>query len=66
MTEQQAHERLVKYVKSVGTQRAAAKALGISQPYLGDMLRGNRAVSIKVLAMFGLERKHTIVAVSAS
>ena len=34
----------------------AAKALGISGPFLTDMLKGFRLVSPKVLAQLGLQR----------
>lgn len=47
------------FVSQYQRQGEAAKALGISQPYLGDMLRGNRAVGPKVLKRLGLQRTIT-------
>ena len=39
-----------------GTQKAAAKALGVSPAYLGDMLMGRRDISERILAKLGLRR----------
>jgi DNA-binding transcriptional regulator YdaS (Cro superfamily) len=39
-----------------GSQRAAAKALGISEVYLSDLKHGRRPMSAKVLAKLGLQR----------
>jgi DNA-binding transcriptional regulator YdaS (Cro superfamily) len=39
-----------------GTQKAAAKALGVSPAYLSDMLMGRRDISERILAKLGLRR----------
>lgn len=46
------------------TQRAAAKALGITPSYLHDLLHGRRTFSAAVLAKLGLRR--TVVKVGGS
>ena len=38
------------------TQREAADALSISEPFLSDMLKGNRAVSERILNQLNLRR----------
>ena len=38
------------------TQRAAAKALAVSQPFLHDLLNGRRTFSDKMLGKLGLRR----------
>ncbi len=37
------------------SQRAAAKALGISEPYLSDLRKNRRPFSARILAKLGLE-----------
>jgi len=44
------------FVNRFPTQRKAAKALNISEPYLSDMLKGNRQVSENILNHLGLRR----------
>lgn len=39
------------------TLRALAKELGISAPYLSDIMNGNRSPGPKVLKALGLERE---------
>jgi len=39
-----------------GSQAAAAQALGIGPSYFGDLLRGHRNVSDRVLTKLGLRR----------
>lgn len=51
---------LRRFVAQYPTQKAAAAALGISQPYLSDILRGNRKLSDQMLEKLGLRR--TVVA----
>lgn len=53
---------LRRFVAQHRTQRAAAKALGISEPYLTDLLKGHRGLSNMILAGLGLAREVTIVA----
>jgi len=38
-----------------GSLRAKAKALGVSAPYLSDLLKGHRQPGPKLLAALGLE-----------
>lgn len=41
-------------VEQYGTQKAAAMSLGISQPYLSDLMKGRRTFSDKILKKLGL------------
>lgn len=43
-------------VNRYGNQRTMAKAMGISEQYLSDMLRGKREWSEDLLAHVGVER----------
>jgi plasmid maintenance system antidote protein VapI len=54
-------DALHRLVAAHGTQTAAARALGISQPYLHDLLHGNRNFSARMLAQLGLERVERII-----
>lgn len=56
--------RLEAVVKATGTQRAAAKQLGLSQAYIGDLLKGNRTFSDRILGKLGLRR--TVIEAKAS
>jgi hypothetical protein len=49
-------ERLRRFVGEHETQRAAADALGISGPYLSDLLNGRREFSEPILQKLGLRR----------
>ena len=49
-------QQLRKLVKTLGTQRAAAGALGVGPSIVNDMLSGKRGVSKKVLGKLGLKR----------
>lgn len=44
------------FIQQHGTQREAAKALGISEPYLTDILQGNRKFSERILSQLNLKR----------
>lgn len=55
---------LAHFVRRYETQRAAAEALNISQPYLSDLLKGHRQMSQTMLDKLGLRR--TVVARKAS
>lgn len=48
---------LRKFVTAHGTQHAAAKALGVSDTFLGYLLRGRRKFPDRVLAGLGLSRR---------
>lgn len=54
------HKELARYVARAGTQVEAAKRLGVSQPYLSDILRGRRMLSRNMLTKLGLTRVETI------
>ncbi len=56
MKELNAHAVLEQFVGQFDTHTAAAQALGISHPYLCDLLRARRDVGPKVLAKLGLKR----------
>jgi len=43
-------------VKEAGTQMDAARELGISEQYLGDLLKGRRGPGDKLLETMRLER----------
>ena len=43
-------------VQRAGTQKDAAKSLGISGPYLCDLLHGRRPFSDRILWALGFER----------
>ena len=47
---------LRKRLDKAGTQTALAKELGISKPYLSDILKGKRDPGPKVLAQLGIRR----------
>lgn len=49
-------QQLHKFAARFPTQQAAAAALGISGPYLSDLLQGRRDVSDAILAKLGLRR----------
>jgi plasmid maintenance system antidote protein VapI len=53
-------KHLRKFVAQHPTQKAAARALGISEPYLCDLLNGRRLFSTNMLDRLGLERQTTI------
>ncbi len=48
--------RLRAFADGYPTQRAAAKALGISAPYLTQLLNGDRELSDEILKRLGLRR----------
>lgn len=50
-------------ITAAGSQRTYAASIGISQPYLGDVLAGRRAAGDKILAALGLRRITVIAAV---
>lgn len=56
MGEVDALARLRKFVDKYPTKKAAAAALGISQPYLTDLLYMRRDLSVAMLAKLGLKR----------
>lgn len=56
MKDHEAHKRLVAFVANYPSQKAAAAALHISSPYLGDLLKGARPLSDRILNEIGLAR----------
>ena len=65
MNDADALKRFQTWVKGMGTQRAAAASLGISNAYLNDILKGRRALSEGALKAIGLARRVTITAKGA-
>ncbi len=55
-----ADEALHALILRLGSQRAAAKHLGISEPYLSDLRKRRRTMSVKILGKLGFRR--TVVA----
>jgi predicted transcriptional regulator len=53
-------DRVRAFVAKSGSQRAAAKALGVSLAFVNQMLSGKVPVSKRILAQLGLRR--TIIA----
>ena len=51
-----AEQVLREFVARHGSQSAAAKALGISQPYMSDIMNGRRDLSERIMKALGLER----------
>lgn len=58
----EALKALQKLIKSCGSQRKAAIALGVSAVYLGDILKGRRGISDKMAERLGFERVETFKA----
>jgi len=54
--EKNPQRQLERLVDQLGSQAAAAQALGIGPSYFGDLLRGHRNVSDRVLTKLGLRR----------
>ena len=54
--EQNPQRQMERLVSDLGSQAAAAAALGIGPSYFGDLLRGRRNVSDAVLRKLGLRR----------
>lgn len=50
-------ERLRREIVRNGNQKRTAEALGISQQFLTDVLKGRRSPGPKLLKAMGLERK---------
>lgn len=56
MKEIDPRELLWQRVKDAGSQKTVADELGISQPYLHDILHGNRGISDRILEQLRLRR----------
>ena len=55
-----ARARLKTLVEQAGSQRAAAREIGVGESYIGDLLHGRRKFSDFMLAKLGLRR--TVIA----
>lgn len=55
------HARLVSEVEAAGSARAFARRAGVSDIYVGDVIRGRRKPGPKILAAIGIERRVTYV-----
>lgn len=56
LTKDELLQVLWQVVRTHGTQRQAARAFGISDAYLGDVLHGKREPGGKLLAALGYQR----------
>jgi transcriptional regulator with XRE-family HTH domain len=56
VTADEVRDLLRQEVQKAGSQRALAEQLGVSQPFLNDVLKGNREPSAKLLEPLGLVR----------
>lgn len=56
LSETEVRSRLTSYVCAQESQRAAARLLGFSQPYIADVLLGRRAISEKLAEKLGFMR----------
>lgn len=54
-------EKLKAIVAKMGSQKAAALEVGITQQYLCDVIKARRPVGPKVLRYFGLKREVRLV-----
>lgn len=61
MPEQDPRTWLRQRVRALGTQRAVARELGVSDVYISDILHGRRGVSDALLAKMGLRRVVSII-----
>lgn len=55
LTQEEMLQRLRSYVFECGTQAEAARKLGISAPYLNDILQKKRGISKDVANKFGYD-----------
>jgi hypothetical protein len=49
--------KLLREIQKYGTQKATAEALGISEQFLTDVLKGRRGPGPRLLKAMGLERR---------
>jgi transcriptional regulator with XRE-family HTH domain len=61
MNQQQFIKRLQQLIAEKGTQKEAARYLGISAAYLSDILAGKRTAGPKILNKLGLEPRTVYV-----
>lgn len=57
MTRDSVIKKVEKIIEERGTKKAAAEFLGVSQQYLGDLLKGRRDPGEKILSRLGLQAK---------
>jgi len=65
LDERQVRARLARAVAALGGQSAAARRWRVNRVYLIDMLKGNEAVSSRVVRRLGLRRVVGFVPVDA-
>jgi len=58
VTDSEIRDRLRRCVTLAGSQRALADKIGVSAPYLSDVLLGRRPPGPTILAYLGLERHY--------
>jgi len=63
MDEQGFIERLRREIKRHGNQKRTAKALGISEQFLTDVLKGRRGPGKQLLSALGMEKRVAFVKV---
>ena len=61
MTDRAVMQRIRDLVNTLGSQKKAAKRLGVSAAYLGELLRGTRTPGPKVLGALGLRKETNYV-----
>lgn len=61
VTEADLHFILRAFVETAGSQGKAAAALGVSAPYLSDVLKGRRAIADAIAIGLGYRRKVVFV-----
>lgn len=56
LTETDAHAALAALIETHGSQTAVAKRLGLSVPYINDLIHGRRLFSDAMLEKLGMRR----------
>jgi DNA-binding transcriptional regulator YdaS (Cro superfamily) len=61
LTEQEVYKRFLQSVEDAGGQRRWAEAHGVTPAYVNDMVNRRRKLSVRVLAMIGIEMEVTTI-----
>ena len=61
MSDKTVMDRVRALVATLGTREKAARRLGVSVAYLGELLRGTRTPGPKVLAALGMRKETSYV-----
>ncbi len=61
ITQEQLREKMKIMVGELGSQKALAAHLGVSEPHLSDMLRGNRNITVNAAKKLGYSREMLFV-----